>query len=248
MKIKVVKDNKELGEFVSDIFEEVILKKNSEGKDAVLGLATGSTPIPVYEELTKRYSDGKINFETTTTFNLDEYIGIDYSNENSYHKYMEDNLFKYININPEKTYLPDGNSKNLDDEIFEYEKKIQDVGGIDLQILGIGENGHIGFNEPDSKLQSGTSVVDLAESTIRANSRFFENINEVPKKAITMGIGTILTADKIVLMATGKKKKEAIKELLNDNNITTMSPATLLKLHKDVTVVIDEELYNEINS
>lgn len=247
MKIKVVKNKEELGSFVSDIVQDVIKQKNQENKNAVLGLATGSTPIPVYEELSRRYTVGKINFDKTITFNLDEYIGIDYSNSNSYHKYMDDMLFKNINIKKDNTNIPDGNSNNLEEEIKRYEKKIIDVGGIDLQLLGIGSNGHIGFNEPFENLKLNTYVADLTESTIRDNSRFFKSKDEVPTQAITMGIGTIFNADKIVLMATGKAKKDAIKKLLKDNTITTNSPATLLKLHKDVTVVIDKELYNEIN-
>lgn len=247
MEIIVVKNTKELGEVVSDIFAEVIIKKNSEGKDAVLGLATGSTPIPIYEELVKRHSEGKIDFQNTITFNLDEYVDIDYSNENSYHKFMETNLFNNININKEKTNFPDGNSSDLKQEVSSYEKKIKDAGGIDLQILGIGENGHIAFNEPSENLSLETNVVNLTESTIQANARFFNSPEEVPKQALSMGMGTILSANKIVLIATGLKKKEAVKHLILDNQITTKCPATLLKLHKDVTVIVDEELYNEIN-
>ncbi len=248
MEIKIVENEEELGRFVSDIVQETIINKNRENKNAVIGLATGTTPIPVYKELSKRYSEGKIDFNKTISFNLDEYIGLDYSNENSYHKFMEENLFKHININKDNIYIPDGNSSNLEDEANKYDKLITDVGGIDIQLLGIGENGHIGFNEPYQKLNLNTNIADLSESTINANSRFFKSKDEVPKKAITMGMGTIFSANKIVLMATGKKKKEAIKKLLTDFTINTESPASFLKLHKDFTVVIDKELYDEINS
>lgn len=247
MEIKVVENEEELGNFVSDIVEQTIKNKNLENKNAVLGLATGSTPLPVYRELSKRYAEGRVDFNNTISFNLDEYIGIDYSNDNSYHKFMDDNLFKNININKNNTFLPDGNSNNLEEEVSQYEQKINDAGGIDVQLLGIGENGHIGFNEPYQTLNLNTNIVELSESTIEANSRFFNNKDEVPKRAITMGMGTIFSANKIVLMATGKKKKDAIKKIINDYTITTQSPATLLKLHKDFTVVIDKELFNELS-
>ncbi len=246
MEIKVVKNEDELGRFVSDILQNAILDKNLKNENIVLGLATGSTPIPVYRELSKRYSDGKIDFGKTITFNLDEYIGIDYSNENSYHKFMDTNLFRNININEKNIYIPDGNAVDLNQEILEYENNIKNVGGIDIQLLGIGNNGHIGFNEPYENLTMSTNIAQLTESTIQANSRFFDSYEEVPKTAITMGMGTIFSANKIILMATGKHKKDAIKTLINENTITTSSPATLLKLHKDFTIVIDEELYNEI--
>lgn len=247
MVIKIVENEKELGNFVSDIIQDTINKTNNEKGKTVIGLATGSTPIPVYKELTKRYVEGKLDFNNIISFNLDEYIGIDYSNENSYHKFMDDNLFSHININRENINVPDGKSENLEEEIKKYENKIKEAGGIDFQLLGIGANGHIGFNEPVQNLKLDTNVVDLTESTIKANSRFFNSIDEVPKKAITMGMGTIFSAKKVVLIATGKNKKDAIKSLLSESIITTQSPATLLKLHKDFTVVIDKELYNEID-
>lgn len=248
MKIKIVENKEELGEFVSDIVQDVIITKNQDNKNAVLGLATGSTPLPVYKELSKRFKEGEIDFDKTITFNLDEYIGIDYLNSNSYHKFMDDNLFKNINVNRENIHIPDGNSKDLEQAVVEYEEKIKNVGGIDIQLLGIGSNGHIGFNEPYENLSLDTYVVDLTNTTIEDNSRFFKDISEVPKQAITMGMGTIFAADKIVLMATGKHKKEPIKKLISEQTVTTASPATLLKLHKDFTLVIDKELYNEINN
>lgn len=246
MKIKIVENKEELGNFVSDIVVDVIREKNQENNDAVLGLATGSTPLPVYEELSRRYANGRVDFDKTITFNLDEYVGIDYLNSNSYHKFMDDNLFQNININREKIHIPDGNANNLEQAAKEYEQMILDAGGIDLQLLGIGSNGHIGFNEPYENLNLETYVVDLTETTIEDNSRFFKTIDEVPKQAITMGMGTIFNAEKIVLMATGKHKKDPIKKLITETTVTTASPATLLKLHKDFTVVIDKELYDEI--
>lgn len=247
MKLKVVENKKELGIFVSNIVQEVIERKNKENKNAVLGLPTGSTPLPVYEELSNRCLNKSINFNNTITFNLDEYVGIDYSNPNSYHKFMDDNLFNNININRKNIHIPDGNSFDLEEAADKYEKMIIDTGGIDIQLLGIGSNGHIGFNEPAENLKLKTNIVNLTDKTIEDNSRFFTNKEEVPKQAITMGIGTIFNADKIILMATGKNKKDAINKLLNEDVLTTLFPATLLKLHKDFTVVIDKELYNEIN-
>ena len=247
MKLKVVENKKELGIFVSNIVQEVIEIKNKENKNAVLGLPTGSTPLPVYEELSNRCLNKSIDFSKTITFNLDEYVGIDYSDSNSYHKFMDDNLFKNINIDKKNIHIPDGNLSDLEEAADEYEKMIIDAGGIDIQLLGIGSNGHIGFNEPAENLKLKTNIVNLTDKTIEDNSRFFTNKEEVPKQAITMGIGTIFNADKIILMAIGKNKKDAINKLLNEDVLTTLFPATLLKLHKDFTVVIDKELYNEIN-
>lgn len=247
MEIKIVENEIELGNFVSDVLQDVMMEKNNKKQKTVIGLATGTTPIPVYKELSKRYAEGRVDFENAISFNLDEYIGLDYLNKNSYHKFMEDNLFKHINISKENIFIPDGNSINVEEEVSRYEEKIEEVGGIDIQLLGIGVNGHIGFNEPYQALNLKTNIAELSKSTIEANSRFFKSMEEVPKKAITMGMGTIFSAKKIILMATGKSKKEAIQKLINDSTVSTQSPASLLKLHNDFTIVIDKELYNELD-
>lgn len=244
MKIKVVKDKKELGNFVSDIVCKIIKEKNEEGEKAVLGLATGTTPIPVYEELVRRYNNGDVDFFNTVTFNLDEYINLPQEDKNSYHTFMNENFIEHININKNNVHIPDGNAEDLEEEVKNYERILQDSGYQDLQILGIGHNGHIGFNEPGEFLLADTGITHLTNETIKANSRFFENINDVPKDAITMGMRTILNADKIVLMITGESKKEIAAKMLKQEGITSKYPATLLYLHPDLTLVLDEEAYN----
>ncbi|NLX62950.1 MAG: glucosamine-6-phosphate deaminase [Tissierellia bacterium] len=240
MKIIVKKDYDSMSKEAAGIVRKEIEKK----KDIVLGLATGSTPIGMYKELIRMHKEEGLDFSHVVSFNLDEYIGIDYDNPNSYHYYMKENLFDHINILKENTFIPDGNSDDLEESCRIYDKLIEEKGGIDLQILGIGANGHIGFNEPAEELNYGTSVVDLDDRTIKDNARFFNSIDEVPKKAITMGIGTIMKAKKIILMANGKNKAEAISKLIKGKKITTKLPATLLLLHPDVTVIVDEEAYS----
>lgn len=239
MKVIIEKNYDALSKKAAEIVKEEMMKK----KNIVLGLATGSTPLGLYKELIRMHKEEGLDFSQVTTFNLDEYIGIAYDNPNSYHYYMENNLFKHINIDMDNTFVPDTNRDDLEDYCKEYDKLIEEKGGIDLQILGIGVNGHIGFNEPDEELNVGTSVVDLTESTIEANSRFFDSIDEVPKKAVTMGIGSIMKAKKIILLASGKSKHEAIKKLLKGDKVTTQLPASFLLLHPAVTVIVDEEAY-----
>ena len=241
MKIYVEKDYQNLSKVAANIVKKEMEKK----PNITLGLATGSTPEGMYRELIRMYKEEGLDFSKVTTFNLDEYVGIDEEHPNSYHYFMKDILFDHININLNNTFIPDGKAKDLEKYCKEYDKLIEEKGGIDLQILGIGENGHIAFNEPSEVLNVGTSVVNLTQSTIEANSRFFDSIDEVPKTAITMGIGTIMRAKKIVLLANGKKKAKVVKELLNEDKITTQLPASMLLLHPDVTVIIDEEAYNE---
>lgn len=205
-----------------------------------IGLATGGTPLGMYDQLIKMYQEDKLDFSKVESFNLDEYCGLEPENSNSYHYYMENNFFKDINIKAENTHLPDGAAADLKKEVKAYEKLIQDAGGINLQILGIGSNAHIGFNEPDQSLNALTEVVDLTEATIEANSRYFENKEEVPKKAVSMGIATILKADKILLLASGKNKAEAIAKTIN-GKISTKAPASLLQTHSDLTIVLDQD-------
>ena len=213
------------------------IKRNPE---IVIGLATGSTPIGMYEELIRMYKSG-LDFSKITTFNLDEYYGLASDHEQSYRHFMDNTLFNHININKKNTYVPDGLTKEPNKYGKEYDKMIEDFGGIDVQILGIGRNGHIAFNEPDDELILSTHITNLTKDTINANSRFFDSIDQVPIKAITMGLGTIMKAKKIVLMANGKGKANIMDELLKSKKITTKLPASILLLHHNVTVIMDEE-------
>lgn len=208
--------------------------------DSNLGLATGGTPLGMYDNLIERYREGELDFSNVKTFNLDEYCGLEADHPNSYHYYMHDNFFKDINIKKENINIPDGAAEDFNEECRNYEKSIKNSGGIDLQILGIGSNGHIGFNEPAENLNVTTEVVDLTKETIEANSRYFDSKNEVPKKAISMGIATILKSNRIVLLASGKKKAEAIKKTVS-GKISTQIPASLLQTHPQITIILDQE-------
>ncbi len=223
---------------------KIVVAQMQEKKDSILGLATGSTPIGLYKELIKAYENGEISFKDTKTFNLDEYYPISKSNDQSYDYFMNDNLFSHVDIDKSNTDIPNGEAVDADIECAEYEKRIAASNGVDIQILGIGQNGHIGFNEPDDALFASTHCTGLTQNTIEANSRFFESIDDVPTKALTMGIGTILKATKIILLASGENKKDAIGALLNDK-ITPMVPATMLKLHEDVIIICDKAAYGK---
>ena len=207
---------------------------------SVLGLATGSTPVGMYSELVKMYEQGRVDFSEIRTFNLDEYYPISADNPQSYHYFMEENLFSKINIKKENTHILDGKCTDTAKECDKFEKLIAANGGIDLQILGIGQNGHIGFNEPAENLNLLTHLTSLTQSTVKANSRFFSDMSKVPTLALTMGIGTILKARKIIILANGESKKEAVKSLLTDS-ISTGLPASILKVHSDVTLICDNE-------
>ncbi len=211
--------------------------------DSVLGLATGSTPVGMYRKLIEMNQRGEIDFSAVTSFNLDEYAPISPDNPQSYRYFMEKNLFEHINIRKECTFVPVGNAKDVEAECTRYDAAIDAAGGIDLQVLGIGQNGHIGFNEPDDYLYCGTHMTSLTESTINANARFFDSADEVPKHAVTMGMKSILKARTIILLASGKNKHDAISALLDDR-ITTDCPATLLKLHPNVVLICDKDAYN----
>lgn len=223
------------------ITSQVTLKPNSN-----LGLATGATPIGMYENLKKAFQEDRINFEQVTTFNLDEYYPIDPENNQSYHYFMNEKLFSEINIKKERIHILNGQASDPEKECDQYEQLIEDAGGIDLQVLGIGENGHIGFNEPDSNLCSTTHLTELTDSTIKANSRFFDSMEQVPKQALTMGISTIMSAKKIILLASGANKSSVVSCLLNDD-INTSVPATLLKVHPDVTLICDRAALGNAN-
>ena len=216
------------------ISAQVIIKP-----DCVLGLATGSSPLGTYKQLINWYNKGDIDFSGVTSVNLDEYVGLDGSSDQSYRYFMNKNFFEHINIDIKNTFVPNGCAEDLEKEGLEYDKHIEELGGIDLQLLGIGLDGHIGFNEPDRYFVKSTHVVDLHESTIKANSRFFANENEVPKQAITMGMVSIMQAKKILLIASGKAKYDILKKAFY-GPITPEIPASILQLHPDITVIYSE--------
>ncbi len=236
MRIKTIDNYNELSEQAADIVAiEVQTKKNT-----VLGLPTGSTPLGMYACLVKMYKKNEIDFKNVITFNLDEYIGLPPDHPQSYNYYMHSNFFDHVNVKKSNIHIP--HCKDQDPILIcrEYEQNIKRAGGIDLQILGIGTNGHIGFNEPDEYLYTETHLVELTEETIEANSRFFKSRDEVPLQAVTMGVGSIMGAAKIILLASGESKAEAVKEMLS-GKVTTRVPASFLQLHRDVTVLVDIE-------
>ena len=206
--------------------------------NAVLGLATGSTPLGLYKELARMHKNDGLDFSQVTTFNLDEYVGLKKDHPQSYHYFMHENLFKHINILTQNVYLPSGTTDNYAAFCQWYERRIKECGGIDLQLLGIGSDGHIGFNEPSSSLGSRTRIKTLAQSTIEDNARFFEKIEDVPIYAITMGVGTIFEARKIVFLANGANKADAVANAI-EGPITSMITASALQLHPDVTAYLD---------
>ena len=218
------------------VAEQIKAKPNS-----VLGLATGSTPVGMYKKLIEMNKAGEIDFSDITTVNLDEYYPIDPENNQSYRYFMNDNLFDHINIDKERTNLLYGLAEDPDRECERYEQLIKDLGGIDIQVLGIGQNGHIAFNEPEENLYLHTHKTALTESTIKANSRFFSEGEIMPTASLTMGMGTIFAAKKIILLINGKSKKAAFEQLTTDR-FNTSCPATILKLHPDVTVIYDAEV------
>lgn len=236
MKTIIVENYQELSERAAVLVADEI--KNN--KQAVLGLATGSTPEGMYARLVKMFQLGTVDFSGVVTFNLDEYAGLSPDHLQSYHYYMQHHLFDHINITQENTYIPCCDDRDVSEFCREYDHAISEAGGIDLQILGIGGNGHIGFNEPGRSLSVYTHLVELTEDTIKANSRFFNNPQEVPRQAITMGMGSILQAAKILLLASGEEKAGAVQQM-GSGIISTELPASLLQLHRDVTVVIDRE-------
>jgi glucosamine-6-phosphate deaminase len=236
MRIMIARDYEEMSRRAAKIVAgQIFVKPNS-----VIGLATGSTPLLMYKELIRIHETEGLDFSEITTFNLDEYIGLPADNINSYHFYMYNNLFNHINIKRENIFIPNGMAADIEGECSRFERHISEKGGIDLQVLGIGNNGHIGFNEPDIKFEATTHMVKLDEETILANARFFETIEEVPKYAISMGIKTIMHARKILLLANGCSKAEALCKALY-GGITPEIPASILQLHQDVTVVVDDE-------
>lgn len=235
MRIYRTKDYQEMSRKAADIIgAQVILKP-----DSVLGLATGSTPIGTYEYLIKGYQKKDLDFSEITTVNLDEYKGLDRENDQSYYYFMYHHLFKDINIHMDHVNIPDGTKEDGEEECARYERLVEQYGGADLQLLGLGHNGHIGFNEPAEEFVKNTHCVKLTESTIEANKRFFASADEVPRYAYTMGIHTIMKAGKILLIVSGEDKAEILKESLF-GPITPQVPASILQLHKDLVVVADE--------
>jgi glucosamine-6-phosphate deaminase len=234
MEIIRVRDYKELSKKAA----EIIIQKVKQSNTLTIGLATGSTPEGLYRELINEHRLNKTSYQHITTFNLDEYVGIKPEDPNSYHYYMNQHLFSGIDISQHNTHIPSGIAKNLVEECVKYDQLVESSGGIDLQILGIGQNGHIGFNEPGTSFESKTHVVQLKESTREANARFFPTFEAVPTHAITKGISTILKSKQILLLVSGEKKAEALQQLLY-GEISEQFPASVLKLHPNVTIIAD---------
>ena len=239
MKVIHCKTYEEMSAAAAKVMEEQIAAK----PDSVLGLATGSTPEGLYAELIRDYKAGKVDFSKITTVNLDEYCGLAGDHPQSYRYFMQDKLFNHVNVRPECTFVPNGAVENLEAEADRYEKMVASLGYADMQLLGVGPNGHIGFNEPAESLFTATHVTPLTDETIRANARFFTSEAEVPKRALTMGIGTIFAARRILLLVSGKAKKKALAALLDGSYVDTNCPVTLLHLHQDVTVICDDEAW-----
>lgn len=232
MRVIEAKDYTDLSRKAANVISaQVILKPH-----AILGLATGSTPIGMYKQLIEWYQKGDIDFSAVKSINLDEYVGLTGDNKQSYRYFMNENLFRHINIHLENTYVPDGMAADMEEECRRYDALINEVGGIDLQLLGIGHNGHIGFNEPGHAFEKTTHIVELGESTIKANARFFGSIDAVPRKAITMGIKSIMQAKKLLLVANGPDKKEIVEKALY-GPVTPSVPASILQFHPNLTVV-----------
>jgi glucosamine-6-phosphate deaminase len=236
MKIIKFSSYEQLSQAGAKIIVELLNRK----PDAVLGLATGSSPIGIYEQLTKMFREHKVSFKKATTFNLDEYVGIPQQHPESYYSYMRHHLFGHIDLPAEQAYIPNSHSENLNEECRRYDLLIQEKQHIDLQILGIGHNGHIGFNEPSQGLEGRTHIVELSEETRLANARFFDAIDQVPKLALTMGISTILKAKQILLIVKGADKASIIERALT-GPITTQLPASMLQTHPNLTILITDD-------
>ena len=235
MKIIRAKDYYDMSRKAANIISaQVIMKPN-----CVLGLATGGTPVGTYKQLVEWYNKGDIDFSEVTTVNLDEYRGLPKEHPESYWSFMHRNLFDHVNIRPEAINLPDGTNMDADAECARYDAVIHNVGGVDLQLLGIGNNGHIGFNEPDTCFSKGTHCVDLTQSTIEANSRLFDNIDDVPRQAYTMGTQTIMNAYMVLVIANGEKKAQAVHDMCF-GPIQPSCPASILQLHPNCVVIADE--------
>ncbi len=239
----VYPDHQAASHQVAEIIADLLVTVPS----CVLGLATGSTPLQVYSELCRRHRDDGLSFAQASTFNLDEYLGLDPGHPQGYRHFMQEHLFDHVNIDAPRTHFPDVHASDVSSASEDYERQLTESGGIDLQLLGIGTNGHIGFNEPGTTPDSLTRVVDLAPSTIHSNKRFFESADQVPRQAITMGIASILRAGKIVLLATGASKATAVAGAVR-GPVTSDNPASFLQSHADVHFVLDELAASELDS
>ena len=235
MRIIKAKDYDDMSRKAANILKAQIILK----PDCVLGLATGSSPIGTYKELVKAYENGDIDFTNVKTVNLDEYRGLPRDNDQSYYYFMHDNLFNHVNIKEENTNVPNGMNMDAEGECKRYDALVKSLGGQDIQLLGLGHDGHIGFNEPCDEFVIGTNCVNLTEQTIEANKRFFASANDVPKQAYTMGIGTIMSAKKVLMVVSGKDKAEIVKKAFF-GPVTPRVPASILQLHNDVTIICDE--------
>lgn len=236
MRILVCKDYDAMSQKAAQmILSQITLKPN-----CVLGLATGSTPIGMYENLVRMYQQGIVDFSEVQTFNLDEYLGLLPTNQQSYHYFMNNHLFNHVNINKNHIHIPNGMADSIDEECQRYDQLIEEAGGIDIQVLGIGNNAHIGFNEPTINFEKGTHIVELDESTRKANARFFNHMDEVPKRAITMGTGSIFKSRKIMLLATGANKAQAIYDTVY-GKVQPEVPSSILQFHNDIVLILDEE-------
>ena len=241
MRIIKTTDYNDMSRKAANIISDQIISK----PDCVLGLATGSTPIGTYKKLVERYEKGDLDFSAITTVNLDEYKGLPKENDQSYYYFMHENLFDHVNIRPEASHLPNGIVDDSDAECARYEELIRSLGGQDLQLLGLGHNGHIGFNEPSDNFEKVTHCVNLQERTIEANKRFFASADDVPKQAYTMGIGTIMQAKKILIIASGEDKADIVRDAFF-GPITPKVPASVLQLHSDVILVADAAALSKI--
>ncbi len=237
MKI-VIRENEEA---CIDVASNIFISLIRNNRKAILGLATGNTPIKIYQKLIVEYKNG-LDFSKITTFNLDEYVGLDPKNERSFHYFMWKNLFRHVNINESNIHLLNGLAEDLKQECLKYESTIEEKGGIDLQLLGIGQNGHIGFNEPTGSLSSKTWIKILSKNTLLNN---FGTVEDVPRHAITMGVGTIMQSKECLLVAFGMKKARAIRDMI-EGPLTSLCPASMLQMHPNVTVVIDEAAASEL--
>ncbi len=225
---------------MSERAANIIISQLKNKPDSTLGLATGDTVLGMYRNLIAEYEANRLSFKQVKTVNLDEYIGLPREDINSYYYYMMENFFRHIDIDVNQTHIPNGMASNLEQECIRYEENIEALGGIDLQVLGIGVNGHIGFNEPGTPIDSMTQRVKLKESTIKSNSRFFPSLDAVPTEALTMGIKTIMKSRQIILLASGEKKAEATQRLI-EGRVDPESPASILQLHPNASIILDKE-------
>lgn len=241
MRIIEAKDYQDMSRKAANVISAQVTMK----PDCVLGLATGSSPIGTYDQLVEWYEEGNLDFSTVKTVNLDEYRGLTHDNDQSYYYFMHEHLFDRVNIDPANTNVPDGTEPDAEKECARYEELIASYGGIDLQLLGLGHNGHIGFNEPADEFKVTTNCVDLTESTIEANKRFFASADDVPRQAYTMGIGTIMKAKKVLVVVSGEDKADIVAKAFF-GPVTPQVPASVLQLHPDVTVVADAAALSKV--